>query len=54
MIAATLLTIHNLRFFHVLLARIRAAVVAGSLGALREQVLERMSARANSGDADAR
>jgi queuine tRNA-ribosyltransferase len=51
MLGATLLTIHNLRVFHTLLARIRAAIPAGTLGALRAEVLEPMSRRIQASEA---
>ena len=45
MLGATLLTLHNLRVFHSLLARVRAAIEAGRLRELRALVVERMSRR---------
>lgn len=44
MLGATLLTLHNLRFFHRLLDRIREAIPAGRLGALRREVLDAFEA----------
>lgn len=40
-----LLSLHNLRFFHRLMERIRAAIREGTLPELREQVVERASRR---------
>jgi tRNA-guanine family transglycosylase len=42
MLGAMLLTMHNLRFFHRLLARMRAAIVEDRLAALREEILPPM------------
>jgi len=39
MLGAILLTVHNLRYFHVLLARIRRAIAANRLADLRAEVL---------------
>jgi queuine tRNA-ribosyltransferase len=50
MLGATLLSIHNLRVFHTLLARIRAAIGTATLPALRTEVLERMAVRAAADD----
>jgi queuine tRNA-ribosyltransferase len=42
MLGAMLLTLHNLRFFHVLFERIRAAIERDRLTELRAEVVERM------------
>jgi queuine tRNA-ribosyltransferase len=39
MLGATLLSLHNLYFFHSLMTRIRAAIVEGRLAELRQEVL---------------
>ena len=44
MLGPMLLTLHNLRFFHVLLARIRAAIFADKLAELRAEILPAMTA----------
>jgi queuine tRNA-ribosyltransferase len=45
MLGAMLLTMHNLRFFHRLLERIRGAIVEDSLAALRAEILPPMLGR---------
>jgi queuine tRNA-ribosyltransferase len=45
MLAGTLLSIHNLRFFHRTLERVREAIAAGTFEHLREDVVERASRR---------
>ncbi|MFT5199857.1 MAG: queuine tRNA-ribosyltransferase [Planctomycetota bacterium] len=45
MLGGTLLSIHNLTFFHRLMADIRLAVAAGTLSQLREEVLPRVEPR---------
>lgn len=50
MIAATLLTIHNLRFFHALLERIREAVARDRFPALKAELSERLARRAGALD----
>jgi queuine tRNA-ribosyltransferase len=45
MLGPMLLTLHNLRFFHRLMERIRAAIAAGTLAELRARVLPAMSGR---------
>ena len=45
MLGGTLLSIHNLRFFHRTLERIRAAIAEGTFEALRGEVVERYSRR---------
>ncbi|MDP6539227.1 MAG: tRNA guanosine(34) transglycosylase Tgt [Planctomycetota bacterium] len=45
LLAATLLSLHNLRVFHTLLARIREAISAGRLARLREECAGAMSRR---------
>ena len=50
MLGATLVTLHNLHFFHSLLARIRAAVVEGTLAQLRESVLAACEGRLSPGE----
>jgi queuine tRNA-ribosyltransferase len=45
MLGAMLLTLHNLRFFHRLLERIRAAIAEDRLSALRRESLEPMTRR---------
>ena len=40
MLAGTLLSLHNLHFFHGLMARIRQAIVEGTLGELREATVD--------------
>tara|TARA_R110002126_G_scaffold23750_13_gene82969 strand:+ start:6159 stop:7310 length:1152 start_codon:yes stop_codon:yes gene_type:complete len=45
MLAGTLLSLHNLTFFHGLMDRIRAAITEDRLDALRDEVLERIEAR---------
>jgi queuine tRNA-ribosyltransferase len=46
MLAGMLLTLHNLRFFHTLMGRIRGAVLADELPELRAAILEPMTRRA--------
>jgi queuine tRNA-ribosyltransferase len=46
MLAGMLLTLHNLRFFHRLMQRIRAAILEDKLTELRAEVLEPMTQRA--------
>ncbi|HPF14526.1 MAG TPA: tRNA-guanine transglycosylase, partial [Planctomycetota bacterium] len=53
MLGGTLLSIHNLYFFHSLMARIRAAVAAGRLAELRAEVLPRVEQRFKPGAAEA-
>jgi len=53
MLGGTLLSIHNLRFFHRLLERIREAIAEGTLAALREEVVEPSSRRVGPEDLDA-
>jgi len=50
MLAATLLSIHNLRFFHRTMERIRAAIEAGTFDALRAEVVEVYSRRVGPGE----
>ena len=45
MLGGMLLTLHNLRFFHRLMQRIREAIPAGRLLALRDEVVEASSRR---------
>ena len=45
MLAGSLLSLHNLYFFHRLLQRMRAAIAEGSLDALEAEVLPRVEAR---------
>ena len=45
MLGAMLLTLHNLRFFHRLLERMRGAIVEDRLLALRREILEPMTGR---------
>jgi len=45
MLGAMLLTLHNLRFFHRLLERIREAILADRLSRLRAEVADAMSAK---------
>jgi queuine tRNA-ribosyltransferase len=45
MLAATLLSLHNLRVFHSLFERIREAITAGRFAALREECVGPMSRR---------
>jgi queuine tRNA-ribosyltransferase len=45
MLGAMLLTLHNLRFFHRLLERIRAAIAEDRLLALRREILEPMTGK---------
>ena len=45
MLGAMLLTLHNLRFFHRLLERIRAAIEEDRLAELRQRILEPMTRR---------
>ncbi len=45
MLGAMLLTLHNLRFFHRLLERMRAAIAEDRLLALRREILEPMTRR---------
>ena len=45
MLGASLLSLHNLYFFHGLLASMRAAIAAGTLAELRAEVLPRMQQR---------
>jgi queuine tRNA-ribosyltransferase len=45
MLGAMLLTLHNLRFFHRLLERIRGAIEGDRLAELRQQILEPMTRR---------
>ena len=52
MLAATLLSIHNLRLFHSLLNDMRGAIRAGGLTALRERVLPSMDRRVSPSDLD--
>jgi len=47
MLGAMLLTLHNLRFFHRLLERMRAAIAEDRLTALRREILEPMTRRIN-------
>jgi tRNA-guanine family transglycosylase len=43
MLGAMLLTLHNLRFFHRLLERIRSAIAEDRLAQLRREILEPMT-----------
>ena len=52
MLAGTLLSIHNLHFFHSLLASMREAIKAGTFSALRERVLPAMDRRVRPEDLD--
>jgi tRNA-guanine family transglycosylase len=52
MLAGTLLSIHNLRFFHSLLGSMREAIQEGSFAALRERVLPAMNRRVRPEDLD--
>jgi tRNA-guanine family transglycosylase len=45
MLGAMLLTLHNLRFFHRRLERIRGAIAEDRLRALRREILEPMTRR---------
>ena len=50
MLGGMLLTLHNLRFFHRLMERIREAIPAGTLPALRDEVVEKSSRRLTADD----
>lgn len=52
MLAGTLLSLHNLRLFHTLLASMREAIVEGRLDALRAEVLPAMTRRVGPGELD--
>jgi len=45
MLSGILLTLHNLRFFHRLMERIRTAIPAGQFTSLRDEIVERCSRR---------
>jgi len=49
MLGAVLATLHNLHYFHRLMARMRAAIAAGELERLRSEVLERAERRLSPG-----
>ena len=51
MLGAILVTLHNLHFFHSLMARIRTAIVEGRLAALRREVLSGTERRLTPGEA---
>ncbi len=50
MLAGTLLSLHNLRFFHALMERMRASIIAGTLEQLETEVKERYSRRVSPED----
>ena len=52
MLAGTLLSLHNLRLFHTLLASMRDAISEGRLAALRAEVLPAMTRRVGPGELD--
>jgi len=52
MLAGTLLSLHNLRLFHTLLASMRDAITRGHLSALREELVPSMTRRVGPGELD--
>jgi queuine tRNA-ribosyltransferase len=52
MLAGTLLSLHNLRLFHTLLASMRDAITHGRLSQLREEVLPAMNRRVGPAELD--
>ncbi len=52
MLGGMLLSLHNLRFFHALMERVRAAIAEGTLVKLRDELVERTSRRIAPGHVD--
>jgi tRNA-guanine family transglycosylase len=52
MLAGSLLSLHNLWFFHGLLKRMREAIATGTLAALEAEILPRMELRFSPGNSN--